>query len=367
MDPNLVIPTFDQIPLPGQVWLLKALLLLTLFFHLVAMNLLFGGTWTALVSRIKSVKSGDGNGSRLYSELINYLPTLVAATVTLGVAPLLFVQVLYGQMVYSSSIAMGWFWWSVWTLAILTYYSLYYLKFKAKAGSSAMNWVPWVAAVALTWISFILSNNFNLAQQPERFSQMLLKDSHGWWLNLTDHTTFPRWVHIMLSAVAVAGIWLMWLGRFEQRRDPKYAAYKLELGYKLFAVPTMANIMVGFVFMMTLPRDIMLQLMGKGFIESALWLIGMALAIWAMPLLKRAVNDPLSAALPLGTAMMTITVAAMVILRDMVRSAYLHPYFTLDMPKVQVQWGPIAMFLISFAIGLYALYWLVRVYMRGKG
>jgi hypothetical protein len=366
MNPNIVIPDFDAIPLPAPVWLLKALLLLTLFLHLVAMNMLFGGTLTALFSGRKFRKNGDPNHGRLYKEMVSYLPTLVAATVTLGVAPLLFVQVLYGHLVYSSSVAMGWFWWFVWILAIVAYYCLYYLKFKAAEDAPAHKWVLWVAAGALTWISFTLSNNFNLAQQPERFSAMILKDPRGWWLNLSDPTTFPRWLHIMLGAVAVAGIWLMWLGRLEHRKDPSYASHKLTLGNQLFAFPTMANIIIGFVLMMTFPREIMLRLMGQGFLGTALWLIGMGLAIWALPIFKRAVTEPQSAALPLGTLLMTISVLCMVMLRDVVRSDYLKPYFTLDLPQVQTQWGPIVMFLISFVVGLFFLYWLVNAYLRQK-
>jgi len=366
MDPVTILPAFDPIPFPGPVWLLKSLLLLTLSLHLVAMNMLFGGVWTALFSRMKAAKGGAPHHDKLYRQLINYLPTLVAMTVTLGVAPLLFVQVLYGQLVYTSSIVMGWFWWLVWVLVIVAYYCLYFLKFKAAKGSKAHAWVPWVAALSLLWISFTLSNNFNLAQQPDRFTAQLLESTHGWNYNLGDHSTLPRWLHIMIGAVAVSGIWIMWLGRMEWKKDREFATHKLNLGYKLFAYPTMANILVGFAFMMTLPREVMMRLMGQGMLETGLWLVGMGLAIWAIPLLKRGSTEPESAALPLGTLLMTITVVTMIILRDVIRTDYLKPYYNLGMPQVSVQWGPIILFLVSFVIGLWVLYWLVMKYLKAK-
>lgn len=365
MNPNAIIPAFDPIPLPAPVWLLKALLLFTLTLHLVAMNMLLGGAWTAVLAAIRSKGSAGANNQRLYKEMVCYLPTLVAMTVTLGVAPLLFVQVLFGHFIYSASVAIGWFWWTIIPLIICAYYALYYLKFRAASDSPAQKWIPWLAALILLWISFIFSNNFNLAQQPERFTQLLLESATGGRLSLADHTTFPRWLHIIIGALAVCGIWIMWLGRSEHRRDADYGKFKLALGYQMFAIPTMINIIVGFIFMMTLPREIMLRLMGKGLPETALWMIGMGLALGAMPILKRAVAAPQSAALPLGTAMMTVTIAAMVILRDMVRSAYQGEFFTLAMPEVKVMWGPILMFLVAFVIGLVTLRWLVMTYLKG--
>jgi len=366
MNTSMIIPLFDQIPLPAPVWLLKSLLLLTLILHLIAMNLLLGGSWTAFVCAVKGRTSPEGHNSRFYRELIAYLPALTAMTVTLGVAPLLFVQVLYGHLVYSASVAIGWFWWLVFPMVIVAYYIFYFLKFRGSSQSVVSRWLPLVSAVILLWISFILSNNFNLAQQPERFTKILLEDPSGWSLNLADQTTFPRWLHIVIGALAVCGIWIMWLGRLEHPRDSEYGKFKMELGYRLFAIPTMINILVGFVFMMTLPRDIMMRLMGKSMPETMLWVIGMGLAIWAIPVLKRSIDAPESAALPLGTGLMTVTIIAMVVLRDMVRSAYQGQFFTLDMPKVEVMWGAIIMFLVAFVIGLIVFRWLVITYLRGS-
>lgn len=329
--------------------------------------MLVGGSWTAVICAFKSKKQPSLSlDNRFFKEMIGYLPTLVALTVTLGVAPLLFVQVLYGHLIYSSSIAIGWFWWLVFPMAIIVYYSFYYLKFNPLQNNVITRWMPLIAAMILLWISFILSYNFNLAQQPERFSKIILQDPSGWSMNFDDHSTFPRWLHMVVGAIAVSGVWIMWLGRFEHNRDSEYATFKMELGYRLFAVPTMINILIGFVFMMTLPRNIMMRLMGQSMPETMLWIVGMGLSIWVISILKRAISAPLSVALPLGTALMAATILAMVLLRDMVRNAYQGEFFTLDMPKVDVSWEAIAMFLISFVIGLWVLRWLVGVYLKGS-
>lgn len=365
MDTSIIIPAFDPIPLPAPVWLLKGLLLLTLLLHLLAMNLLLGGSWTAFFCVLKSKNKHNSNEGKLYKEMIGSLPTLVAMTVTLGVAPLLFVQVLYGHLIYSSSVAIGWFWWLIIPMIIVAYYSLYYLKFKSAAGEGSRFWLTLIVAGLLLWVSFIFSNNFNLAQVPERFSAIILSDPSGWSLNMGDHSTIPRWLHMVIGAIAVSGIWIMWLGRIEHKRDSDYGKFKMEFGYRLFAIPTMVNILIGFVFMMTLPRNIMMRLMGQSMPETMLWVIGMGLAIWAIPVLKRSISAPQSAALPMGTALMALTVASMVILRDIIRSAYIGDFFTLNMPKVDVLWSAIVMFLIAFVIGLIVFRWLVMVYIKG--
>jgi hypothetical protein len=367
MDTTIIVPAFDPIPLPAPVWLLKFLLLLTFTLHLVAMNLLVGGTWSALIGAIKSKRETDGNFARLYREMVSYLPTLIPATVTLGIAPLLFVQVLFGHLVYSSSIAIGWFWWTIIPLVIIAYYAAYYLKFHSAPSIPIRPIIIWIPSVILLWISFILSNNFNLAQQPERFAKLILDCPSGLSLNLSDHTTIPRWLHIMLGAVAVSGVWMMWLGRLELKRDAGYAGFKLNYGYKLFAYPTMVNILVGFVYMMTLPRDIMMRLMGKGLPETSLWLVGMGTAIWAIPVLKRGITAPRSAGIPLGTGLMTLSVISMILLRDLVRHAYIGKYFTLDLPKVDVMWGAIIVFAVTFVIGLWVMKWLIGVFLKAKG
>lgn len=363
MNPTAIVPELDPIPLPGPIWLLKFLLLLTFLLHLLAMNLLLGGAVQGVIARfgIGHPQLG-GNRRRLVDDLIGSQPTLVAATVTLGVAPLLFIQVLYGHLVYTAGIALGWFWWTVILVLILAYSIYYGLKFRREREKApSLFWLV-VSGLALLWISFILSNKFNLAAQPERFTSLILGGSGGGHLNLGDPTTFPRWLHIVLGAIAVSGIGTMWRGRQVWGKDPSYGEYLLNLGYKYFAYPTMANILMGFIFMMTLPRPIMLLLMGQGLKETAMWLVGLGGAIWAIPLLKRATAAPQSLALSLGTAAVVITLISMVLLRDMVRSAYQASYFTLAQSVVRTAWSPLIVFIICFLIGLGIFYWLLRAY-----
>lgn len=367
MQPEAIIPQLDPIPLPGPIWLLKLLLLLTFFLHLIAMNLLVGRAIQAFFARWGARGApGEKNRQKLIADILQEQPTLIAATVTLGVAPLLFIQVLKGHLVYTAGIALGWFWWLVLPVLILAYYIYYGLKFRRESSSLPSPWWLGLGAVSLLWISFILSNNFNLAAQPDRFTSMLTGSPTRSHLNLGDPTTFPRWLHIVLGAVAVSGVWTMWKGRTVRETDRDQGDYLLQWGYKYFAYPTMVNILVGFIFMMTLPRPIMLRLMGQGLGETILWLVGLGTALWAISLFKRATTSPQSAALPWGTFMLLVALVSMVLLRDLVRSAYQSPYFTLAQLRVESAWGPLILFLITFTLGLIVFYWLIKTYYQPR-
>lgn len=362
MNTTAIVPSLDPIPVPAPLGLIKVLLWLTLLLHLVAMNWMLGGALIGLFQLPKAAKPQGENAKRLSRDLAAMLPTLVAATVTLGVAPLLFVQTLYGTVVYTASIASAWFWWLIIPMLIAAYYLLYRLKFQLLEHESGSLAARWVAVLLLVWISFVFSNVFNLSQQPERFTSMLTGDTRGWHLNLADPSTFPRWLHMVLGAAAIAGLGLMWFGRVNLRKEADYGQYCLKVGFGWFAVATLINILVGFVLMMTLRRDVMLTLMGGDLVGTVLWLGGLAAAIAGMAILKKASTGESHAALTLGSAHLAVTMAAMVVLRDRIRDAYLKPHFDPFQMASLPQWGAVAMFVVALVAGLLTFRWLVRSY-----
>ena len=102
---NLPIPYPDPMPLPAPVWLLRTLLLLTFFLHILFMNTLLGGTAIALGCSLQ--RRSSKFAALLAADLGRMLPSVFAFTITLGVAPLLFLQVIYGHLLYTSSILMA--------------------------------------------------------------------------------------------------------------------------------------------------------------------------------------------------------------------------------------------------------------------
>ena len=95
------LPDYNFIPAP--LWLITVLHILTLTLHFVAMNFLVGGVIIVLWGKFT-----DRWNHPVVKKFISAFPSAMAATVTLGVAPLLFVQLVYHRQVYAASIVSGW-------------------------------------------------------------------------------------------------------------------------------------------------------------------------------------------------------------------------------------------------------------------
>ena len=76
--------------------------ILTLSLHFAAMNFVLGGILLVLTGRID--RSGENPALRRF---ITLFPSAMAATVTLGIAPLLFLQLAYPLQVYPAAIVSG--------------------------------------------------------------------------------------------------------------------------------------------------------------------------------------------------------------------------------------------------------------------
>ncbi|HEY4644318.1 MAG TPA: hypothetical protein VIH68_06335, partial [Bacteroidota bacterium] len=129
-DHLVVVPDADPLGLPAPFWFLKALLILTFVLHVIPMNFALGGGFIAAASHFIGRKGRAAYHLMLSRSLSRMLPIAIAFTITLGVAPLLFLQVLYGQYFYTSSIFLAWPWLTVILLLLLSYYGFYLYAFR---------------------------------------------------------------------------------------------------------------------------------------------------------------------------------------------------------------------------------------------
>ena len=203
---EVTIPGLDPLPLPGPAWLLRALLTLTFFLHLLFMNFVLGGSLLAAVDRLRGRDPARPHHRALSAWLAGLMPVSVAAAVTFGVAPLLFVQALYGRLFFTGSVIMAWFWLAVIPLLIVAYYGTYFLAFRGDRPGRSPLAVSWISAVFFLAIAFLYSNNMTLMLRPDLFAAKYLESGTGLTLNLGDPTLYPRFLHMLLGAVAVAGM-----------------------------------------------------------------------------------------------------------------------------------------------------------------
>ncbi len=358
MSNSLPIPTADPMPLPGPVWLMMTLLLLTFLLHLLAMNLTVGGTAIALLCTLR--RERDAFAGRLAADLLRVLPVSLAFTITLGVAALLFVQVLYGNLLYASSILIGAFWIAVIPALVLAYYATYYSK--AHPGRSG---TLWLSLGLLLGIGFVYVNNFTLMMAPQRWLAMYRQSAAGLHLNWSEPTLIPRYLHFMLGAFAIAGLVVFAAGVWQ--RQTEYGRWLLARGSQWFVAPTVLNYVVGMWFLFALPKSVLLDLFTGGPLAASLIGVGMLLplaAIVHVVLAARTEKTLLHARL--GVAATLLTLVAMVVLRQLVRTSYVAPFVRLSDLPVRSQWSVIALFLVLFVAGLATVYAMLKPWARNS-
>ncbi|MHB8808698.1 MAG: hypothetical protein ACYC9M_01625 [Desulfobulbaceae bacterium] len=351
MNPAALIPTPDTLQVPWG-WF-QVLLLFTLYLHILLMNVMLGSAVIALVNLFRS----DGNASPLSRDISRALPFAIAFTVNLGIAPLLFVQVLYGTFLYTSSVLMANFWLLAIALLLIGYYLAYLLDYKFDLMHGGRVLLIGAAVAALLAIAFLMSNNFTLLQRPEAWVRYF-DHRTGMLLNLSDPTLFPRYLHFMVAAVAIAGLSLALLGDWRLKRGDRSAAAAVHSGCNWFAYATIANFGIGFWFFGALPRQQIFDLTSlNGILIAALLLTGIVLGVLSVIYsLQARVRPALYSALA--------TVLVMILIRELVRVAYLRPYFSLTELQVVPQYSPMLLFLFILAGGLVLIGWMLKLAWR---
>ena len=350
---NPLVPATDLIQVPWPVFM--ALLLLVFPIHLLLMNAMIGATGIALYARLRR----DEASQRLAVHLARIVPVLVALAVNFGVAALLFVQVLYGHLLYTSSIFMGVFWLSVVFLVMAAYFAVYHFDFRlSKIGRRAC-WSAALAFILFLIIPFFFTNNMTLMLRPETWTAYF-GNSGGTMLNLGDPTLWPRYLHMVTGALAIGSLFVAVFGRtFLESRDSEAGALAVRLGLNLFGWLTVAQVGFGLVFLVLLPQDLRLMLLGENLPATVVFVAAFLLSLIALAQAFRGrVGSTATAAV--------IVVFLMTFVRAWVRSGYLQTHFALDQLELVPQYSPLVLFLATLMVGTAVIAWLVRSYAASR-
>jgi len=206
-------PTVDPIPLPAPVWLFKLLHMVTLMLHFTAVQILLGAMLLAIVWNIFGKK--DSAAREASNSIIKKIPTVMTYVINFGVPPLLFAQVLYGQALYTSSVLIGFYWFSVIIVLTLAYFLLY------RAADRASENKPWwiygiLSFIGISYIAKIFSMNMTLMLSPEDW-EPLYEASNGFGNVLKiEPTMIPRFLFMFVGSLGLAGASLAVLGAFDK-------------------------------------------------------------------------------------------------------------------------------------------------------
>jgi hypothetical protein len=362
------IPSPEPMPLPAPGWLLWFLLMLTFLLHILAMNFVLGGSIISAVVRRRAGSDDRPHHTALFRWLSKAMPVAVAAAISLGVAPLLFVQVLYGRLFFTSSVLMAWFWLSVVPLLILAYLTAYMLSFRGDQSESKGVLSSWIMAALFIAIGFIYSNNMSLMLRPEAFLEIYQTDGSGLNLNLSDPVLFPRYLHMLVAAIGVAGLMVAVVGFIRRRADAEFGDWTMRYGARWFVGATSLNLILGLFFLGAQPRHTLMRFLGQHLGATLLLGFGVFFALGALMMAFTSIHAPEPHRLLRGAAIsLVLTLLMMVLMRDQVRRAALDAAGFEPVPWVAPQWGVIGIFLVLLVAAIATIAWMVVALARGRG
>ncbi len=341
----LPIPLPDPLPLPMHPGALKALLLVTFTLHLMAVNLGVGGSLIAAVHALR----GKPKDRELVRRLAPLLPGAVTFAITLGVAPLLFVQLTYGPFFYTASVLTAVPWLALIFLLMAGYVLLY--RFVGSAGSETLHAASGIgAALLLLSVGLMLVNVTTLSLRPDLWAAQAAASPHGLRMNTLDPTLWPRYLHLGVGIVAVAGLLLAGWGAWRSH------TYARQAGLRWFIATTASQAAWGTWLLVKQPAPVLdLLLDGRSAASLSLW-ISTALGALALLMAIPASQDgsrPQAVWAPFGLGL--ASTLGMILLRDQARDAALAAFgFHPGALPYKTDWLSLGVFGLTF-LGLAVL------------
>jgi len=325
--------------LSAPLWLVTTLHLVTLTLHFVAMNFLLGGVVIVLYAALRRQWSDPA-----LLKFARLFPSAMAATVTLGVAPLLFVQLVYHRQIYSAAIVSGWAWLGIIGAAIVAYYALYRATLRGDRTGRLSLAALGLALAGLLYVSFAYSSIFSMAERPGLMHSLYAQDQSGLVWNPQIGDYLLRWSHMVLGAVTVGGFLLGLLGRDEP------AAYRT--GKQFFVGGMVLASLAGMGYTLSL-----LPILPALMKTPAIWALTVALLLSLGSLHFFFKKNFVGAG-----AMLFVSMLGMVYTRHTARMLQLSGLFEPSSLRIATQWSPFILFLVCFAIMLGVVAYMLRLF-----
>lgn len=355
MDFKNLIPYTESIPAPAQIFIL----LEQLFFliHIVLINSILG---LSFITIYKAFKSSDMIESmERDSSIAKQIPILFALAINMAIPALLFIQVVFGHLFYTSSVLMGSFWILIIPLLIIAYYASYfhYRKF------DNLKWAKFsllIVILIMLYIAFILVNNLSLMEEPEQWKKYF-ENRSGTILIWNTLSIYPRYLHFIIGSIAVGGIFYSLYYNLRKDMEPKLQNLKIKEGLKIFSYATMFQIFAGMLFLLSLPERVFNNFIGGDFLATTVFVSGIILAVIA---LFSGLKEKLTAAV----SFLFLTLIAMIINRYHLRIFQLGENFRISEFRIIPQWDVFAIFLLILFAGIAVIFYMLRIafYREGK-
>ncbi|MGA1847309.1 hypothetical protein [Deferribacter abyssi] len=341
------IPAPDVSPLPSHPYIFIFFLVVTLFIHFLFMNLTLGGSIMIIIAKYFAKIKGNNNYNKIAEE-IGWLNTFnISLTVTTGVAPLLFLQILYGQFFYTSSILLSWKWLFVLLAIIIAYYFYYLYKFKPSyikfTGGKGFIFII-LATILFLYVALMLVTNTLVSMQPELWKKIYL----GKISAFSAKTLWLRFFHFIFAAIAFSGAFYMLYAKLRKSYDKELSDTMYKLGKYTFFIPTLTQLFIGTWFLISHPVNYYVNVSTMIFLT-----LGITMAfIPVFLIITKKENEKIV------FGFTSLSVLFMVLVRRFIEVSYFSKYFNPLYLNVRTQWSIFIIFLILFVALLVTLYYL---------
>jgi hypothetical protein len=393
IDPQMLIEQTTA-GVPAPFWFVQFFKALGFTLHLVPMNLWFAGLLVALHLHFRKNEQG-----RLFAgRFLQQMPIIVALGINFGIVPLLFIQLAYYKVFYPATILMAWHWLAIIALLIPAYYGVYAYAWglrddgdcpncrpsengtgplgNAKGARGMATWRKaggWIAALLFLCIGFLFANGLSLMEHVDRWPALYDANSTagaatGTALNVGDPTLWPRLLLMFGLALGTTAVWVLVDAVFLARRpiDDPYRQWAWRFARKLYTVGMVLAAAAGAWYVFgTWPDSLR-----KTMFESPLLPLTIATAVapglpWLLIMTAGLCSERRATTASIAfcqLAVLGLNAAS----RQIVQNINLKPFVDVSTQPTDVQWGPLAMFLIAFVIGVAVVAWMLAQILKCK-
>jgi hypothetical protein len=172
--------------LPGPTAFYLVLYVLTFAIHQALVHYVLAGSIFVAGTMLVPTPDAAHRGRRpLAAMLREWMPLMLSAAITAGVAPLLFIQILYQEQFYTANILLYWRWLIVIPVLIVAFYLLYLIRSQwiVRAPWLVRSVIVIITAVSIVFVGFCWTANYLLstsqAQWPDVYATGDLPFSTG--------------------------------------------------------------------------------------------------------------------------------------------------------------------------------------------
>lgn len=227
----------DPAGLPFYPVVFQGLYILTWALHALFVFLALGSMGLSLYGGIK--QKTDENWRILTSHLLQTGKISVSLLIVLGVAPLLFTQVIYDPNWYTVNAISG-IWVVTFIYALLVGYSMYYWYYYAnKKQSSSSSIIGIISFLFLIFCGLIMHVFSVQVIQPDKWIEWYAPNGVVDTSGTTFHPETIRYLFLMSLSIPILGLFLQNYGDFlknSEKFDEKFISFSRNIGTKIASV-----------------------------------------------------------------------------------------------------------------------------------